>query len=864
METNEAPTTDEAYRTLPSGTSLSFAVLIILVLSTAALIYSGFGIVFAHGDRLFTCLRDPSPQSLSQLGIAQLSRITPGLDKCAANFARPAALVIAGGVAGLIGFTLLLFAAQPWWEVRYRRLQPLYSRTPELPAYLHGLVQAAGLSRIPTFFIDPTNGLQSAHVFGGFRHQHVCLNAGLLPLFSTDRPAFRGVVLHELAHLRNRDVPITYLTIAAWRAFVVLALTPLVAGLIYPFDLRNLLSALSDEWRVAALVVMTYLSRNAVLRIRESYADVRAMAWQGSSGHPVPSRPSGIRLPSWALTHPLPEQRAQVMANPRLLYRPSFLSMLTGGAALTLCVRHLADPLVVLLQQHYGVYDALMAVTFEVPLAGLLVVATWRAVAFSQMGGQGSAVTLLPGVGLGVGLVIGYLIDLTPFSTAPGLFSSPETTVGAVALVLGMVLVGMWAACCARARQDRAPLAPLRWPLALATASAAAIIAVYLGWWAHPAWPLVVNLAVQADGWIRPFASGIGWSLSGWTAVAVAYDPLGLLLTLDTSRLYFLSHVIAVLVWLTPLGLVRFRAPYRCIIQGAVTGAVCLMLLGLLLRGGISAFAPPQAHRASVFPVVLSAQEICLALAVQAVVAAAVSAAARPGGTVPGLLAGYLSGAVGIAILDIAFRVPAGAASPLVLAPGVCASAAGLALGAALARIPHAPLRPRLRAPQLVLIGAALPAVAVLVALAGIGSPASTVQPVVRASPSDAIDTWYKKDSLRHIRVYLRAEANAALNEPQLYATHAPPLVMAECSLVDRVADTAAEVPAIPDPEARRLWTQGIVTIHHATAGCVASAMEAAAAPTPNEISKEISTGEDKITSAYIRATELYLISERF
>ena len=50
--------------------------------------------------------------------------------------------------------------------------------------------------------------------------------------FYTDQPAFRAVLLHELAHLRNGDVDKTYLTLAIWRAFV--------AGALIPFALSSI------------------------------------------------------------------------------------------------------------------------------------------------------------------------------------------------------------------------------------------------------------------------------------------------------------------------------------------------------------------------------------------------------------------------------------------------------------------------------------------------------------------------------------------------------------------------------------------------------------------------------------------------
>src|SRR5205823_4879351 len=115
--------------------------------------------------------------------------------------------------------------------------------------------------------------------------RYVQLDAALVDTFATDPAAFRAVVLHELAHLRNRDVDVTYLTIAIWRSFVALAVLPLVLLLLHPSlfatPLRWRLAELSPSLLLRAGVAMlvlaglVYLTRNAVLRTRELYADAR-------------------------------------------------------------------------------------------------------------------------------------------------------------------------------------------------------------------------------------------------------------------------------------------------------------------------------------------------------------------------------------------------------------------------------------------------------------------------------------------------------------------------------------------------------------------------------------------------------------
>jgi Peptidase family M48 len=90
---------------------------------------------------------------------------------------------------------------------------------------------------------------------------------------ATRQPAaFEAVILHELAHIRNKDVNQTYLAIAIWRAFVLAALLPL-AGLLTLSHVP--ISAPRVLWRVAVSALTVYLLRNSVLRSREFGADAR-------------------------------------------------------------------------------------------------------------------------------------------------------------------------------------------------------------------------------------------------------------------------------------------------------------------------------------------------------------------------------------------------------------------------------------------------------------------------------------------------------------------------------------------------------------------------------------------------------------
>jgi hypothetical protein len=74
-------------------------------------------------------------------------------------------------------------------------------------------------------------------------------------------------------------------------------------------------------WRAVALTAVVYLTRNAVLRGREYYADVRASLWEGPSGglRSVLEGLPPIKGARWRLLlhlHPDPRERAKFWTTP--------------------------------------------------------------------------------------------------------------------------------------------------------------------------------------------------------------------------------------------------------------------------------------------------------------------------------------------------------------------------------------------------------------------------------------------------------------------------------------------------------------------------------------------------------------------
>ena len=216
----------------------------------------------------------------------------------------------------LLVVSVAVYMAMPGWKLRRRRLQPLtVGDAPEVVARLDELSNEAGLRTPPRFVWNPLDRTASGLAFGRFGRRYVALGGGLVVRYYTDPEAFRAILLHELGHLRNRDVDKTYFTMALWYSFLGVAVLPLLVSL---HDER-LPYIWSIVWRLGVLVVLVYLSRNAVLRARESYADLRASrdergadALRGVIG--AHSAPTGARV---ATAPERPSRAAGTRGSPR-------------------------------------------------------------------------------------------------------------------------------------------------------------------------------------------------------------------------------------------------------------------------------------------------------------------------------------------------------------------------------------------------------------------------------------------------------------------------------------------------------------------------------------------------------------------
>ncbi|MFF8313741.1 M48 family metalloprotease [Streptomyces lydicus] len=502
-------------RAISAGTTMRFALLVILLLVSSGSMmsavagakhnpdgFAGFGCQFAAGV-------DPTQGdgAVSYAGaITHNAALQACLDRYAPTPAWWADLVWPGLVLVAAG---VLFWVLPAWKARRGRVVALATVDHDgaIGRAVADLAATAGLAQVPRVVIDPAAASASAVVFGRTGRPTVCLHAGLLARRSRDPEAFRAVLLHEFAHIRNGDVTLTYVTVAVWRAFVLLVLLPYLVwcAAVIPTSLHDPLWTAEQPYAARAfvlpvfMIVLVYLARSDVLRSREVYADLAAVRWGADPrGWAVPAAaPAGGKGRRWVAsfvelwrTHPRWDLRRDALTDPAALFGVQALPMfLTGAAAAMISAQ----------ATHYVASGGLIspwtrpltALLAAVAATGVAGIALWRAVAHAVLTGRRVPSGVRAGLWLGAGMAAGVL-DMNEFAVAEWLPARPQVLL--LVVCAGLVFAG-WTTQCAHlwftvwSGRTKLPA------MLLVTAAACLLLTAWFSWWQSGG----VDLA---SGWI--------------------------------------------------------------------------------------------------------------------------------------------------------------------------------------------------------------------------------------------------------------------------------------------------------------------------------------------------------------------------
>ena len=179
-----------------------------------------------------------------------------------------------GTIGGKGGATIALFIALAmnfasyWWSDKivlsmYKAKEVTPEQAPELYNATAELAQNAGLP-MPKLYIIPEETPNAFATGRNYNHSAVAVTAGIMRILSMDE--LKGVIAHELAHIKHKDILISSVAAAISTAITFLVYIAMIFG----GRGRNLLTliAMMILAPVAAMII-----RMAISRTREYLAD---------------------------------------------------------------------------------------------------------------------------------------------------------------------------------------------------------------------------------------------------------------------------------------------------------------------------------------------------------------------------------------------------------------------------------------------------------------------------------------------------------------------------------------------------------------------------------------------------------------
>ncbi|MCB1031423.1 MAG: zinc metalloprotease HtpX [Acidimicrobiales bacterium] len=259
-------------------------------------------------------------------------------------------LIVAGGALGgsggaLIGLMIgLVFVGGSYWfsdKLAIRSARAVEVTAEQMPTYHAIVVDLAQRAQIPMprIYVSPDPQPNAFATGRNPSNAAVCINQGILDALSWDE--LRGVLAHEISHVRNRDILIS--SVAAAVAMGITMLASIARwGAIFGGGGRDRNDNIFAVLAMAILAPMAAgLLQMALSRSREYEADRRGALLLGS-GEPLAAALEKLDRGTRAIpANVAPAQAGAYIANPLASGRAQFSNMFTTHPPMEERVRRL-------------------------------------------------------------------------------------------------------------------------------------------------------------------------------------------------------------------------------------------------------------------------------------------------------------------------------------------------------------------------------------------------------------------------------------------------------------------------------------------------------------------------------------------
>ncbi|MFC3996182.1 hypothetical protein ACFOVU_09670 [Nocardiopsis sediminis] len=512
---------------LPSATATRFLLLIVATVGASLAVMTV--VVAFFGSWALPGIRACTDIARAEAGETLARTLLYEFRSCSDRALRITNLVTFLACTAPILIGIAIYAAYP--RLLLRRLTPLRSLDGVIQHRAVEELQAAlGASRARVRLLITPGTAGGARAFGAWGRYWIAVDRSLLAVGAQPGGELSGhtdaVIHHEAAHVRNRDIDITYLTIGMWWGFVA------VAALLLPLLLLRPAALVFGLPLAAALAVLTY-ARARVLQVREFYADARAArdprirrCLLTLFDRPV-RRTQALERAWRSLTspHPRPATRRAVVEDPSLLLRGDYLDVAYAGCAVGLSY----SAFLLMARSLTGMQ--IPGLVFGALLSVILTTVVWRSTTRTRALGLRPLPVGRMSLALTGGILLGQFMmpQLHVITWGSMLITAPGSALLMAALLWGACAIAMgsisFAASCWIGGSRRV------WPLWACAAVNAPVIATVLVVWfftlaahaVYPGWWSVISSTFTALGinWHLPMAAlglGIAFPLTSWLA----------------------------------------------------------------------------------------------------------------------------------------------------------------------------------------------------------------------------------------------------------------------------------------------------------------------------------------------------------
>jgi peptidase M48-like protein len=219
----------------------------------------------------------------------------------------------------------IIFLSHPL-RIRFRKglRQIRRDQDPKFVDAVQELIDLSQVSPSPRIEVATSSYSVAGQAFGLWRNYSLLLGNRFRLLFRQDIASFRGIILHELAHIANHDISRTYFTQALWIAVIGLTVIPTIllslARLSTPIILLSLL-------KISGAIFIITAIYSYILRSREFYADWKAALWGEETSlikilqRNLLIKDKGNRWTRFWRLHPTIQERLSVLQDPGELFR---------------------------------------------------------------------------------------------------------------------------------------------------------------------------------------------------------------------------------------------------------------------------------------------------------------------------------------------------------------------------------------------------------------------------------------------------------------------------------------------------------------------------------------------------------------